>query len=104
MRTHKPALLPPFCYSLLLSNGELIRIERGCKGYEKAQESVKSDPAMNRRIADRRNSDMGVVRAQEGAMLAGSMFGWHTKAADPRSYDEIGQPKRTAKKRDEPER
>ena len=36
-------------------------------------------------------------------MLAGSLFGWHTKAADPRSYDENGQPKRV-KKRDELER
>ena len=33
-RTHKPPLLPLFCYSLMPSSGELIRIERGCKGYE----------------------------------------------------------------------
>jgi hypothetical protein len=46
---------------------------------------------------------MGVTRAQEEAMLAGSLFGWHTKAADPRSYDENGQPQRP-KRRDEPER
>jgi len=102
-RTHKPPLLPPFCYTLMPSSGEIIRIERGCKGYEKTPYGSTSDPAVNRRTADSRNSEMGVTRAQEEAMLAGSLFGWHTKAADPRSYDENGQPQRP-KRRDEPER
>ena len=102
-RTHKPPLLPQFCYTLMPSSGELIRIERGRKGYEKASYGSTSDPAVNRKTADTRNREMGVTRAQEEAMLAGSLFGWHTKAADPRSYDENGQPQRT-KKRDEIER
>ncbi len=102
-RTPKPPLLPPFCYSLLPSSGELIRIERGCKGYEKTHSSSTNDPAVNRKTADSRNREMGVTRAQEEAMLAGSLFGWQTKAADPRSYDENGQPQRP-KKRDELER
>lgn len=102
-RTHKPPLLPLFCYSLMPSSGELIRIERGCKGYEQVPYGSTGDPAVNRKTADSRNREMGVTRAQEEAMLAGSLFGWHTKAADPRSYDENGQPKRV-KKRDELER
>lgn len=102
-RTHKPPRLPPFCYTLMPSSGELIRIERGCKGYEKASFGATSDPAMNRKTADNRNREMGITREQEQAMLAGSLFGWDESAADPRSYDGNGQPKRV-RKRDELER
>ena len=102
-RTHKPPFLPPFCYALMPSNGELIKIERGCKGYEQTQYGATRDAETNRKLADNHNHEIGVTRAQEEAMLAGSLFGWHTKAADPRSYDENGQPQRP-KKRDELER
>jgi len=101
--THKPPLLPQFCYSLMPSSGEIIMIERGCKGYSNPHIVQTSDAANNRTTVDQFNMKMGVTRAQEEAMLAGSMFGWHTKAADPRSYDENGQPQRP-KKRDEFER
>ena len=41
---------------------------------------------------------MGVMQEQEEAMLAGLLFGWHTKAADSRSYDKNEQPQRTKKR------
>ena len=76
---------------------------RGQKGYQSTCFNIPGDERNNRQNADSINRSMNVSKAQETAMLAGSMFGWCAKAADPRSYDENGQPKHT-KKRDEPER
>ena len=50
------------------------------------------DSATARKYADDMNRRLGVSKAQEAAMLAGSMFGWQTPAADPKNYDEQGQP------------
>ena len=102
-RTHEPPLLHAYCYSLIPSSGNLIKIMRGQKGYQSTCFNVPGDVRNNRRNADSLNEGMGVTKSQEAAMLAGSLFGWDTKAADPRSYADNGQPKRT-KKRDEPER
>lgn len=43
-----------------------------------------------REAADRLNQKASVTKAQEATMLAGSMFGWHTSAADPKNYDGQG--------------
>ena len=45
----------------------------------------------NRAFVLETNEKLGVSRAQAEAMLAGSMFGWQTQAADPCSYDEQGR-------------
>ena len=48
------------------------------------------------------NEANGVTRAQEAAMVAGSMFGWHVPDADPKNYDDQGQPIRPkARERDD---
>ena len=44
----------------------------------------------NQEVAEIANHASGVTKAQEAAMLAGSMFGWQTPAADPKNYDEQG--------------
>ena len=46
----------------------------------------------NQEVAEIANHASVVTKAQEAAMLAGSMFGWQTPAADPKNYDEQGQP------------
>ena len=48
--------------------------------------------AENQALADEYNAKSGVGKAQEQAMSAGSMFGWAVPVADPKNYDEIGQP------------
>ena len=58
--------LPERCYSVLSGSDEIIIIKRGEK--------------------------LGVSRAQEEAMKAGSMFGFQVPAADPRNYDADGKP------------
>ena len=84
--------LPVQCFSVLPSSGELILLTRGEKGYSPCYDFSTPDAQQNREFADDRNVKNGVTKAQEAAMLAGSMLGWQTPAADPRNYDEQGQP------------
>lgn len=48
--------------------------------------------AENEAIKDKFNEKLGVSKAQEQAMLAGSMIRWDSIAAKPKSYDENGKP------------
>ena len=84
--------LPVYCFSVLPSTGELIKIIRGEKGYEPCVDKNNYDPKANREYADAENAKLGVNKAQEQAMLSGSMFGWHVPAADPKNYDATGRP------------
>ena len=52
-----------------------------------------------REAADIANDTIGVTKKQEAAMLAGSLFGWQTPAADPKNYDDNGNPIKPAKKK-----
>lgn len=84
------ALLPDMCYSILDTTGEIIKITRGEKGYELIGD-LESDESP-RQMVNRANKNLGVTLAQESAMVAGSMFGWHDPAADPRNYNSYGDP------------
>lgn len=101
--TGKPPLLPVLCLSIEPSSGNLINIKRGISGYYGSDWNRPGEQEHNRKTADIMNKRWGVTKAQEQAMLAGSMFGWTAPVSDPRQYDEHGLPKRI-KKRDEPER
>lgn len=83
--------LPPKCFSVLPSSGELIIVTRYEKGYIPAN-AVLHDNEQYQDVADKRNERLGVSKAQGAAMLAGSMFGWNTPAAEPKNYDENGTP------------
>lgn len=85
------ASLPEQCFSTLPSTGELIQIRKGEKGYLPCYDFSTGNQTQNRLLADDRNAKSGVTKAQEAAMLAGSMFGWQIPAADPENYDEQGQ-------------
>ena len=84
--------LPNDCFSVLPHSGELVFIVMGESGYHPQGQST-SDPDMNRQIATAKNTLLGVTRAQEEAMLAGSLFGWDTPAAKPWHYDQNGKPR-----------
>ena len=83
--------LPDQCLTMLPSTGEVIRIHRSEEGYHKMLIGAES-PELLRSYVNAVNSENGVTRAQESAMLAGSMFGWGTRGADPRNYDTEGKP------------
>lgn len=83
--------LPEQCYSVLSGSDEIIIIKRGEKGYFKTDIPVTDkDEAWS--IVNEYNAKLGVSKAQEEAMKAGSMFGFQVPAADPRNYDADGKP------------
>lgn len=82
--------LPEKCFSVLPSGSEMILIERGKQGY--APTDMLAEGKTARESADIANEAAGITKAQEATMLAGSMFGWQTPAADPGRYNRDGKP------------
>lgn len=96
--------LPNKCFCIKPSSGEMILVTRGEKGYTPFTSPAAHDDL--RRMVDDMNESMGITRAQEEAMLAGSLFGFDTPAAKPWNYDKDGRPRPIppSKKREEHER
>lgn len=84
--------LPEQCYSVLPGTGELVAIKKGESGYYRTDIDMGSKEE-NRAVADEYNAKLGVSKAQEQAMFAGSMFGSQVPAADPQNYDDQGWPR-----------
>ena len=89
------ASLPGQCFSVLPSTGEAIIIKKGEPGYTPS--SIQVEGKSIRESVDIKNQVIGVTRAQEAAMLTGSMFGWAVPGADPHSYDNDGNPNKPKK-------
>lgn len=83
--------LPEKCFGALQTSREMILLKKGVMGYEHTY-IYPEDTMEQQEAADTLNDTMGVTKAQSAAMLAGSMFGWDAPAADPKNYDENGQP------------
>ena len=86
------ASLPEQCYSSLLDTGMIVILKRGETGYYRTDIPFTSKEEA-RKIVDEYNEKLGVSKAQAEAMRVGSMFGFHVPAADPKNYDENGQPR-----------
>lgn len=86
--------LPEQCYIYVSTENKIGIVKKGESGYYKTDilesNGIKSHDEANM-FVDEINSKLGVSPAQRKAMMAGSMFGWNTPAADPKSYDENGQ-------------
>ena len=82
--------LPLICYGKVPEKRAIVMFERGFDGYRSASFATKG--RTSQKLVDELNSEMGVSKAQAAAMLAGATQGWATPAADPKNYDEQGQP------------
>jgi len=80
--------LPNQCFSFLESTGEIILIDKGERGYTPTGKFAENTSP--REGVDALNKAKGITRAQEAAMVAGSMFGWDKPTADPARYGEDG--------------
>ena len=85
-----PACLPVRTSYLNRLPANEIQIDRWQKGYT-ATRFNDGNRAENEAIKDKFNEKLGVSKAQEQAMLAGSMIRWDSIAAKPKSYDENGK-------------
>ena len=83
--------LPESCFSFLDDTGEMILIERGATEYRRTGLWVQGGYTPQEGAAAF-NEMVGTTRAQEAAMKAGAFSGWASPAADPKNYDEQGQP------------
>lgn len=95
----KVSNLPEHCYVYLPTTHEIGIVKRGESGYYRSDLSPVYGQD-GKEFVDELNRDRGITKAQSEAMKAGSMFGWHTPAADPKNYDENGKPIKPKRNKD----
>lgn len=82
--------LPDLCYSYLEAVNQIVILRKGETGYYKTDFPV-TDKEDGRQIVSEHNRKLRVSRAQEAAMVCGSMFGFDKPGADPKQYNENGE-------------
>lgn len=81
--------LPEMCYTLDPVDDEPVIIRR-CQPGRFCIDISRDGSRSFRDTVDMLNKKLGVSKAQEAAMVAGSEFGWTVPAADPANYDDDG--------------
>lgn len=95
--------LPEQCYIYLPTTKEIGIVKKGENGYYRT-DLVNGESVAMRELVDSMNSKLGVSKAQAEALKSGSMFGWKVPAADPKNYDDNGNPIKPKRKNKEYER
>ncbi len=82
--------LPDTCFTYLPTEHTIGIVRKGEEGWYRTDIPCLETEAGNKELVENLNSELHVSKAQAAAMVAGSMFGWDSKAADPESYTEEG--------------
>lgn len=82
--------LPDKCFSITSTADEIVIITKGEMFRHPA--GIHAEGVTAREGATAANEAMGVTKAQEAAMLFGSIYGWDKPGADPKYYNEQGEP------------
>lgn len=89
--------LPEQCYVFVQTENCVGIVKKGESGFYRT-DIQGGKPSETNALVNEMNEKLGLSKGQAEAMKAGSMFGWHTPAATPESYDKDGFLKKTKKK------
>ena len=83
--------LPEQCYVFVQTENCVGIVKKGESGFYRT-DIQGGKPSETNALVNEMNEKLGLSKGQAKAMKAGSMFGWDTPAADPKSYDKNGIP------------
>ena len=83
--------LPEMCYGKVPEEQTVAVFERGVDGYCTLSVAGENG-SISQEVVDAWNQECHVTKAQAAAMKAGALFGWDAPAADPKNYNEQGEP------------
>ena len=89
--------LPEQCYVFVQTENCVGIVKKGESGFYRT-DIQGGKPSETNALVNEMNEQLGLSKGQAEAMKAGSMFGWDTPAADPKSYDKNGIPVRPKQK------